>query len=56
MAAGLHLQRPPPMAAQHGTPAAGMCCLTTFEDITAENYVEYQTVSTPIFLCAAVGS
>ena len=30
--------------AAHGAPADGMCCLTTFDDITAENYVEYQTV------------
>ena len=30
---------------EHGSPAEGMCCLCTYEDITLEdgNYVEYQS-------------
>lgn len=27
----------------HGKPSEGMCCLCTMEDITDDNYVEYQS-------------
>ena len=31
------------MSKEHGSPVEGMMCLATMEDITVENYVEYQT-------------
>mmetsp|Transcript_9102 Transcript_9102/g.11212 ORF Transcript_9102/g.11212 Transcript_9102/m.11212 type:complete len:157 (-) Transcript_9102:243-713(-) len=31
------------MQHQHGEPFEGMCCLCTMEDITKENYVEFQS-------------
>ena len=31
-------------AHKHGSPAPGMVCLASYDDITASNYVEYQTV------------
>lgn len=52
-AADLERQAPPattatddsiiPSIISHGIPWDGMCCLCTMEDITEENYVEYQS-------------